>query len=90
MVESINRLKRYRGYKNVTPKSFCDLEIRSKSPKRDQLKLVPIIYLGKFGGIPSTGSKDILGTRICHTNANADANADTHQYVQTFDVGGYN
>ena len=28
---------------------------------KSALKLVPIIYPGKYGGIPSTGSRDILG-----------------------------
>ena len=37
------------------------LKMRSKSPKPNQL-------LSKFGGIPSTGSRD-LGTRICHINS---------------------
>ena len=26
-----------------------------------------MIYQGKFGGIPSASSRDIMGTRICHT-----------------------
>ena len=29
-----------------------------------------------FGGIPSTGSRDIVGTRICHADVNADADTD--------------
>ena len=35
-----------------------------------------MIYSGRFGGIPSTGSTDIVGTRICH--ANADTDTDTN------------
>ena len=27
-----------------------------------------MIYPGKFGGVPSIGSRDIVGTRICHLN----------------------
>ena len=27
-----------------------------------------MIYPGKFGGIPSVGSRDIMGTRICPLN----------------------
>ena len=32
-----------------------------------------MIYSGKFGGFPSTGSRDICGTRICHADADTDA-----------------
>ena len=32
-----------------------------------------MIYLGK-GGIPSIGSRDIVGTRICHADTKTDAN----------------
>ena len=37
-----------------------------------------MIYPGKYGGIPSTGSRDIGGTRICHDNADADTDAETN------------
>ena len=40
--------------------------------------LDPMIYPGKYGGILSTGSRDIVGTRICHTNADADAVTEAH------------
>ena len=30
--------------------------------------LDPLIYPRKFGGIPSVGSRDIMGTRICRLN----------------------
>ena len=33
-----------------------------------------MIYPDKYGGIPSTGSRDIMGARICHANADADTN----------------
>ena len=36
-----------------------------------------MIYPGKFGGIQLTGSRDIVGTRIFHADAGANANADT-------------
>ena len=39
------------------------------------LKLAPNIYPGKFGGIPSTGSRDIMGTRICHADVDTDADS---------------
>ena len=29
----------------------------------------------KFGGIPSTGSRDIMGASICHADADMDADA---------------
>ena len=32
-----------------------------------------MIYPGKFGGIPSTGSRDIEGTRFCHADTDTDA-----------------
>ena len=35
-----------------------------------------MIYPGKYGEIPSTGSRDIVGTKICHTNADDDADTD--------------
>ena len=35
-----------------------------------------MIYPGKFGGIPSTGSRDLVGPRFCH--ADADMNADSN------------
>ena len=60
--------------KYFSPKSPCDLENEVKVTKTQiALKLVPMIYPGKFGGIPSTGSRDILGTRICHADTDADA-----------------
>ena len=38
-------------------------------PKTEScLKLVTMMYLYKFEENPSTGSKDIVGTRICHLN----------------------
>ena len=39
-----------------------------------------MIHQGKYGGIPSTGSRDIVGTRICQddADANADTDADTN------------
>ena len=40
--------------------------------------LDPMIYPGKYGGLLSTGSRDIVGTRICHTNADADAVTEAH------------
>ena len=52
------------------------LKMRSRSPKAKAQKLVPMIHPGKFGGIPSTGSRDIVGTRTCH--ADADTDADTN------------
>ena len=68
---------RYRGYKYLLCKSSCDLENKVKVTKTlSALKLVPIIYTGKYGGIPSTGSRDIVGTRICCANAGADAHTD--------------
>ena len=49
-----------------------------------------MIYPNRFGGIPSTGSRDIMGTRICH--ANADTNGiRTETNMPTFTlVGGHN
>ena len=38
-----------------------------------------MIYPVKFGGIPSPGSRDIVGTRICDINADADTDADTNE-----------
>ena len=35
-----------------------------------------MIYPGKFGGIPSTGSRNVVGTRFCHADANAATDAD--------------
>ena len=66
---------RYRGYKYVN-KSSRDLENKVKVTKSEILitfKLVPMKYPGKYGGIPSTGSRDIVGTRIFHANADTDA-----------------
>ena len=37
-----------------------------------------MIYPGKYGGNPSTGSRDNMGTRICHAKAEADADTDTN------------
>ena len=34
-----------------------------------------MIYIGKFGGISSTGSSDIVGTRFCHADADTDADS---------------
>ena len=34
-----------------------------------------MVYPGKFDRIPSTGSRDIVGSRICHAHANTDADA---------------
>ena len=66
---------RYCGYKNLSPKSSWDLENEVKVIKTlPALKLIPLIHPGKFGGIPSTGSGDIVDTIICH--ADADANTD--------------
>ena len=39
------------------------------------LKFVKMIYPGKFDGIPSTSSRDIVGTRICHANDDMDADS---------------
>ena len=59
-------------------KSSCDLENEVKVTKTlSALKLVPMIYPGKYGGIPSTGSRDIMGTRICHADADTDTDSDT-------------
>ena len=33
------------------------------------------MYPGKFGGIPSTGSRDIVGTRFCHADVDTDADS---------------
>ena len=32
-----------------------------------------MINPGKFGGIPSNGASDIMGTNICHADADTDA-----------------
>ena len=54
---------RYRWYKNLSPKSSCDLKNEVKVIKTESaLKLVPIIHPAKFGGIQSNGSRDIMGT----------------------------
>ena len=37
-----------------------------------------MIYPGKYGGNPSTGSRDNMGARICHAKAEADADTDTN------------
>ena len=67
---------RYYGYKSLPHKSYCDLENKVKVTKTSTaLKLVPIIYPGKFGGISSSGSGDIVGTRICHADADTDADS---------------
>ena len=34
-----------------------------------------MIYLSKFGGIPLAGSRDIVGARICHADADTDADS---------------
>ena len=34
-----------------------------------------MVYPGKFDGIASTGSGDIVGTRICHADADTEADA---------------
>ena len=51
-----------------------------------------MIQPGKFGGIPSTGSRDIVGTKICHTNADTDADSvirtETSMSPLTFGGGG--
>ena len=50
------------------------LKRRSRSPKPNQvLSFVQIIYPGKYGGVQSTGSRDVVGTRIFHVNADTDA-----------------
>ena len=36
-------------------------------------------YPGKNSRIPSTDLRDIVGTRICHANADADTDADTNE-----------
>ena len=54
----------------MPPKSSYDLENEVKFIKTlSALKLVPMRHPGKFGGIPSTGSRDIMGTRIRHADA---------------------
>ena len=35
-----------------------------------------MIHPGKFGGIPFTGSRDIVGTRICHAKDETDADTE--------------
>ena len=66
---------RHCGYKYLLCKSSCDLENEVKITKTQSLlKLVPMIYPGKYGGIPSTGSRYIVGTRFCHANAEDAAN----------------
>ena len=58
--KSIHWFKRYRGYKNLSSKSSCDLENEVKVNKiLSALKLVIMMYLCKFEENPSTGSKDI-------------------------------
>ena len=70
---------RYRGTSIFLCKSFCDLENEVKVTETlSALKLVQMIYPGQYGGIPSTGSRDSMGTRICHANADADTHADTN------------
>ena len=34
-----------------------------------------MIYPGKFGGIPSIGSRGIVDTRFCHVNADTDTDS---------------
>ena len=45
-----------------------------------------MIYPGKFGEIPSTGSRDIVGTRICHADTNG-IRTETNMSPLTFDGG---
>ena len=67
---------RYRGYKRLSHQSSCDLENEAKVTKtQSALKLVPMIYPGEFGGIPSTGSRDIVDIRIFHADADTDADS---------------
>ena len=72
----------YQGYKNLSPLSFCDLENEVKDTQtKSALKLVPIIYPGKFGKIPSPDSRDIMVTRIYHADPDDAVNADTEECV---------
>ena len=64
------------GYKNLSSKFSLDLENEVKVTKTlSALKLVRMIHPGKFGGIPSTGSRNIVSTRNCHADADTDADA---------------
>ena len=47
------------------------LKIKSRSPKSNYLCYVPIIYPWKFVKDRTTGSKDILQTRMCDAGTNA-------------------
>ena len=70
---------RYHGTKVCHLNLPVTLTMRTRSPTPClALKLVPMIYPGKFGGIPSTGSRYIVGTRICHADANTDTDAGTN------------
>ena len=69
---------RYRGYQNSSPKSSCDLETEVKVTNTlSALMLFPVIHPDNFSGIPLTGSRNIVGTRICHVDTDANTNADT-------------
>ena len=49
-----------------------------------------MIYPGKFGGVPSTGSRDIVCIRVCHADTDADANGirtETNMSPLTFGGG---
>ena len=53
--------------------SLCDFENEVKVTKiKSTFKLIPMIYPCKFGDIPSIGSRDIVDTRICHADADAE------------------
>ena len=71
---------RYHWYKYLLCKSSCDLENEVKVTKTlSALKLVPMIHPGENGGIPSTGSRDFVVTRICQAKADTDTDADTNE-----------
>ena len=79
---------RYHEYKSLSHLSSCGLKNEVKVTKTySALKLVPMIYPGKFGEILSTGSRDIVGTRIYHAVSHADANGihtETNMSLLTF------
>ena len=62
----LKRFKRYINFSEIYTylSPPVALKMRSRSQKSNQLLSFIVVYLFKFGENPSTGSRDILHTRL--------------------------